>query len=208
MVQHGSTADWPGSHASGSSTSSSLLQRVKARDPEAWQELVKLYGPMVYRWARHTGLQDQDAADVGQEVFQTVAARIGDFRRENPEDSFRAWLWTITRNKLGDLLRRLRSSAQPAGGTTAYEHLQQYAAPSESEPSTGIDPEADLVHRALKLLRMEFEDTTWLAFWQSAVEGRPAVEIAAALGMNPHAVRQAKYRVLRRLRREMDDGVP
>ncbi len=35
-----------------SSTSTSLLRRVKARDPDAWQRLVNLYGPLVYRWAR------------------------------------------------------------------------------------------------------------------------------------------------------------
>ena len=48
------------------STSSSLLMRVKGRDPDAWQRLVNLYGPLVYRWAREAGLQDSDAADVMQ----------------------------------------------------------------------------------------------------------------------------------------------
>jgi hypothetical protein len=32
------------------STSTSLLNRVKHQDPEAWTRLVELYGPMVYRW--------------------------------------------------------------------------------------------------------------------------------------------------------------
>ena len=47
------------------STSSSLLIRVKQRDPDAWQRLARLYTPLVYRWARHTKLQDDDAGDIG-----------------------------------------------------------------------------------------------------------------------------------------------
>jgi RNA polymerase sigma-70 factor (ECF subfamily) len=49
-------------------TSSSLLERVKTQDPQGWQRLLALYGPLVYHWARQSHLQDQDAADVVQEV--------------------------------------------------------------------------------------------------------------------------------------------
>jgi RNA polymerase sigma-70 factor (ECF subfamily) len=101
--------------ASGS-ISSSLLERVRARDPQAWERLACLYGPLVYGWARQQGLQDADAGDVVQEVFGTVAARIADFRRDGPGASFRGWLWTITRNKLGDHFRRRASRPQAAGG--------------------------------------------------------------------------------------------
>jgi DNA-directed RNA polymerase specialized sigma24 family protein len=36
------------------------------------------------------------------------------------------------------------------------------------------------------------------------VDGVPAVEVACELGMTAGAVRQAKYRILRRLRQETD----
>jgi RNA polymerase sigma-70 factor (ECF subfamily) len=55
------------------------------------------------------------------------------------------------------------------------------------------------------MIRAEFEPTTWQAFWIATVEGRTAAEIAASLGITKHAVHQAKYRVLRRLREEMAD---
>ncbi len=54
---------------SSSSTSTSLLGRVKSRDPDAWERFVKLYSPLVYRWARQVGLQESDASDLAQEVF-------------------------------------------------------------------------------------------------------------------------------------------
>ncbi|HUT93224.1 MAG TPA: hypothetical protein VMY37_27415 [Thermoguttaceae bacterium] len=40
-----------------SSLSSTLLDRVRAQRPEAWQRLVDLYGPVVCRWCRQSGLR-------------------------------------------------------------------------------------------------------------------------------------------------------
>ena len=60
-----------------SSTSVSLIARLRDQDGDAWQRLVKLYGPLVYRWCREAGLQASDATDVGQEVFGAVATSSG-----------------------------------------------------------------------------------------------------------------------------------
>ena len=55
------------------------------------------------------------------------------------------------------------------------------------------------------MIRGEFEPRTWEAFWQTAVEGRAAADVAAELGMTPGAVRVAKSRVLHRLRTDLGD---
>ena len=65
--------------------------------------------------------------------------------------------------------------------------------------------ERDLFARALDLIRGEFEERTWAAFWRTAVEGRAAKDVAAELTMSPGAVRVAKSRVLHRLRQELGD---
>jgi len=61
-----------------------------------------------------------------------------------------------------------------------------------------------VIRRALELLREEFEERTWQAFWRMAVLGQTAAEIARDLGMTKHTVRQAKYRVMRRLKLELE----
>src|SRR5579884_1420898 len=71
------------------STSASLIKRAIARNADAWRRMSALYGPMVYRWARQSGLQSQDAADVVQEVFRSVATHLAGFHRDHPGDSFR-----------------------------------------------------------------------------------------------------------------------
>jgi RNA polymerase sigma-70 factor (ECF subfamily) len=62
-----------------------------------------------------------------------------------------------------------------------------------------------LYHRALELVRGEFEGRTWDAFWRVAVEGRPPDVVAAEMGMTAVAVRKAKSRVALRLRQELGE---
>jgi RNA polymerase sigma-70 factor (ECF subfamily) len=189
------------------STSPSLLRRLLAGDAEGWEHLVRLYGPLVYRWARCSGLQDSDAADVVQEVFAAVARGIGAFRRDRPGDSFRGWLWGITRNKLRDHFRRQAALPDARGGSEADDRLRQLAdAPPDSTADLpAFDAEAALLHRALDIIRTDFDGHTWQAFWRVTIDGQPAADVARDLGMTSRAVRQAKYRVLRRLREEMGD---
>src|SRR6516165_9836782 len=83
-------------------TSPSLLLRVQANQSGAWERLVDLYAPLVYHWCQRAKLPPQDAADVFQEVFRSVAEHVVSFRRDRAGDSFRGWLHTITRNKIND----------------------------------------------------------------------------------------------------------
>lgn len=170
-------------------------------DAEGWRRLVHLYSPLVFFWARRAGLSDVDAADVVQEVWQSVAGAIARFRRDEQSGTFRGWLWTITRNKLHDHFRARDCRPEAAGGTNAREHLENIA---EAEPvdETGYE-EQSLLHRTLALIRGEFEERTWNAFWRMTVESRSAAEVGEELGLAANAVHQAKFRVLRRLREEM-----
>lgn len=188
-----------------SSTSVSLIKRVQRHDPVAWDRLCLIYLPLVYRWARSVGLQSNDAADVGQEVMWTVARRIGSFDHHRPGATFRGWLRTITRNKIGDHLKR-RSNQQPAaGGTTARLAWNDVpdVLPDAPASEPAFDVERAVLHRIVAAIQAEFEPRTWQAFWLATVDGQSTEQVAAELGMTRQAVRQARYRVLRRLRIEL-----
>jgi RNA polymerase sigma-70 factor (ECF subfamily) len=186
-------------------TSQTLLQRLRDNEADAWQRLVRLYGPLVRYWCLRWGLGREDADDVSQEVFHTVAAALQGYRREQAGATFRGWLRGITRNKL---LHFLRDNRQPCGdgGTDALLRLQALAddAKVDEEP----DPPGELnalYRRALELVRGEFEERTWQAFWHTAVDGRSASDVAADLGISHAAVRKAKSRVLHRLKEELGE---
>jgi RNA polymerase sigma-70 factor, ECF subfamily len=187
------------------STSSSLLERARAHDPSAWRRLADLYGPLIYRWCRHVGLQPDDAADVVQEVFRSVAGHLERFRKEQPGDSFRGWLWTIARNKIRDHFRARKDRPQAAGGTDAHRQMMNWAAPDD--PSASASSKSPLgrtpLQLALEAIRGDFGENAWKAFWMTTVEQHSSQDVARELGMTANAVRLAKSRILKRLRQEL-----
>ncbi|HZW34895.1 MAG TPA: sigma-70 family RNA polymerase sigma factor [Isosphaeraceae bacterium] len=193
---------------SSTATSRSLLDRLKAGDPEAWDRLVVLYAPLVYRWCRRWDLRDQDIADILQDVFQAVATHIAAFRKEQAGDTFRGWLRTIAHSKVQDHFRRTGREPGGVGGTDAQIRLASLPAARAVDDDDPHDATAErlLLSRGLDLIRDEFEDRTWKAFWSTAVEGRDTKDVALELGMTPGAVRVAKSRVLHRLRAELGES--
>jgi RNA polymerase sigma-70 factor (ECF subfamily) len=188
-------------------TSLTLLQRLRANEPDAWPRMVQLYTPLIYQWCARSGLQGADVDDVLQEVLLAAATHLDSFRRDRPGDSFRGWLRAITRNMV--LLHFRKSGRQPqaGGGTDALSLLQEVADPhADRESDAGAEAEADvLLRRALELIRGDFEERTWRMFWQTVIDGRSPVEVAADLGVTPAAVRKAKSRVMHRVKSEFAD---
>jgi RNA polymerase sigma-70 factor (ECF subfamily) len=183
----------------------SLLERVRGHDPEAWRRLFQLYQPLVLFWCARAGVNATDAEDVVQEVFAAAAAALDRFRRDQPGDTFRGWLRTITRNQILQLYRRYRGQPQATGGSDALHDLQDVADPLPG-PGEEESLEIDLLYRrALELVRGEFAERTWQAFWMTVVEGREPAMLTEELHMTVNNIRQAKSRVLRRVREEVGD---
>jgi RNA polymerase sigma-70 factor (ECF subfamily) len=173
----------------------SLLQRLRRPgEQEAWASFVRLYTPLLFFWANRLGLQDQDAADLVQDVFLALVRALPGFDYDRRK-SFRAWLRTILLNHARNRLRqrvarpldeKALAVADPAGELAEAEYREQ------------------LVGRALELIRGDFRPTTWKAFWECQVAGRPAAAVAAELGLSVGAVYVARSRVLSRLRTELE----
>lgn len=186
---------------SDSTLNSSLLIRVQLHDSAAWQRLVQLYEPVILKWARKAGLRDADAADVVQEVMRAVMRAIGNFCRDQPGDTFRGWLWTITRNKILDWRRGQEQQALATGGTAAFLQLHELPeTPAESEAGT---ENFAIFCKALELLKLDFQPQTWTAFWRVAIENASPDEVAAELNISRNSVYVAKNRCLKRLREEL-----
>jgi RNA polymerase sigma-70 factor, ECF subfamily len=190
-----------------SSTSLSLLERLKDGQSAAWERLTELYAPLVYRWCRAMRLTEQDLPDVFQQVFHSVAAHIQGFHKDKAGGGFRHWLRAITRNKVRDHFRRTARQAQAAGGTDTQVYFSQLADPSADEDDD-IDEEdetSQLLRAALELIRKQVHPQTWKAFWKVVVEGKTPEEVGKELAMRPGTVRVAKSRVLSRLRSELEE---
>jgi RNA polymerase sigma-70 factor (ECF subfamily) len=185
----------------------SLLEQMRANDPAAWERLIGMYRPLVLYWCDRGGVRPADAEDVAQEVFAAAAASVAGFRRERPGDTFRGWLRGVARNCVLLHFRRNRGRPNAEGGSDAWNALQAVADPlTDSDP--GEEAEIGQIYRsALELVRRDFEPRTWEAFWLTAVEGRSPAGLTEELSMSPAAIRQAKSRVLRRLKAELGDVI-
>ena len=129
-------------------TRSSLLVRIRdARDDEAWCEFVDVYAPLVYRFARLRGLQNADAADVTQDVLQTVARSISGFEYDPERGSFRGWLLSVARSRLCDLIAGQQRQAQGSGDTRTLDVLEQQ--PSGDDEGNFLEREFRNAHETI-----------------------------------------------------------
>lgn len=180
-------------------TSPTLIISLRSGSDDAWQRMVRIYGPLIYRWCGRCGLQESDAADVSQEVLGDLTRSIQGFSYDGDGATFRGWLWTITRNKISDCCRRWADAPVASGGTSGLRLIEQL--PNE-RPETPEDV-ADLHLRALEGLRCNFNVTTWTAFWRVVIEGDAAKDVAEDLELSVWAVYKARTRVLAKLRSEL-----
>ncbi len=185
-------------------TRASLLVRIRdGQDQDAWREFVQIYAPAVYNFGRKRGLQDADAADLMQDVLRSVAGAVGRLNYDPRRGNFRGWLYTIARNKLYNFLDGRRRRAPVAGDAT--QQLEAQADPDAGDPVADWDREYErrLSAYAMERVRPEFQETTWQAFWLTAVDGLDARAVGDRLGLSPGAVYVAKSRVLARLKKEV-----
>jgi RNA polymerase sigma-70 factor (ECF subfamily) len=180
-------------------TDVSLLLRLKQPQPEvAWRRFVDLYTPLFFYWARQVGLQSPDDADFVQDVFAVLVRKLPEFDYD-ANRSFRGWLRTVVLNQWRDLRRRKAAAL----GAPSDIDLAELPDSRVDEAFWEHEHREQLVARALTLMKVEFEETTWRSCWECVVCGREVAEVAAELGLSRNAVYIAKCRVLRWLRHEL-----
>jgi RNA polymerase sigma-70 factor (ECF subfamily) len=160
----------------------------------AWERFVQLFMPLLCYWARSLGLHGTDAEELVENVFAVLADKVPQLLF-GPAPGFRGWLWSVTLQVFH------ARHGQPNGSHSS--RTEGLPAQPDAEPAGGLGAKEYsqyLVQRALELLREEFQPATWNAFWQFAVAGRPADEVARDLDLSVSDVYLAKGRVLRRVR--------
>jgi RNA polymerase sigma-70 factor (ECF subfamily) len=191
-----------------SRTSHSLLAQMRdARNDAAWRRFLAGYGPRILAWCRRWGLAGADADEVAGMVLVKLVRRMRDFEYD-PTSRFRAWLRTVVDSQVRDFLaeRRRQPLAVGASGDSSWNrfgNVEDDAAPAaelEAELHTALMPE---VEEAVAEVRGRVDTATWLAFWLTVGEGRKGADVAHELAMPVASVYQAKCRVARLLRNQV-----
>jgi RNA polymerase sigma-70 factor (ECF subfamily) len=183
-------------------TRASLILRLPdAADARAWDEMLAVYGPLVYRLARRHGLQPADSDDVVQEVLAAVARSVESWLARPERGPFRAWLLRIARNLAINALVRPKHRPLATGDSHMAQRLMQHP-DSNGDVASQVDLECrrELFRWAAERVRDEVAERTWQAFWLSTVEEQSIGATAEQLKMSVGSVYIARSRVMARLR--------
>lgn len=182
----------------------SLLQRLHDRDDSAaWTEFCAIYERVIYRIALRYGLQDADAREVSQEVLLVVSRRIRGYDPDG-KGRFRSWLSTVARNVSIDLIRKARAAKGArtgSGDTDVRRHLESLVASEEESQLFDMESKREQFRWAADRVRSTVSDSTWQAFWSTAVKGEPVAAVADRVGLSVGSVYVARCRTLSKIRK-------
>lgn len=185
-------------------TRNSIIARLSnSDDVEAWDQFSQIYRPIIIRMALAKGLQQADSEDLVQTIFVSVSQAIERWNPNGPA-KFRTWLKRVTDNAILNALSRQKPD-NAIGSTTMMNVLANTH--SSDEPDSDLlqlEYHREIFQWAAKEIRSEFSETTWQAFWLTAVEAIPAEEVGQQLGRNRGSIYAAKSRVMRRLLAEIE----
>lgn len=155
----------------------------------SFEVLYERYHPRVYRYLRAHLRNDEDAADLTQQVFFQIWMKIGTYQPDR--GSLTTWVFGIAHHRLVDSYRAARSAI-------VWEPLVEFAL-SQHDPEE-IVITAELlawVQTLLDTLPQEERELLALRF----AARLSLAEIGAVLGKSEEATRKQLARLLQRLRR-------
>ena len=182
------------------SVSTTLLAGMKSDDSVAWQRIDALFRDEVHRWfVKQWGINHESAGDLVQNLFIKVHGSIDRFDHSRAGATFRGWLWTIAKNTAMDHFDKTRKQPKSIGGSV---HLEEIANLPETPPGDDQDELNAKLVRLIDVIKDDVAESTFQVFQQTVIDNRESSEVAKELGMKPSTVREAKRRVLQRLREE------
>ncbi len=182
------------------STDKQLLMACRSGDAGAWESLINRYQRLIYAIPRRAGLDDDQAAEVFQEVFTTLVQKLDDITEP---DRLHAWLVTTTRRKTWRAISNRKGWQQVIGGSTDDATAFEVASVADGMPLPdeiiGRLEEQHRVRTALAALDERCRKLITMLFY--AEEPRPYAEIAVALGTSPGSIGPSRARCLEKMLR-------
>ncbi len=184
-----------------SDTRASLINRLRNQeDRDAWDEVMAIYGPLVFRMAMRQGLQPADAEDVVQQVFTAIFQSVEKWLEQSERGRFRNWLIGIGRNVALNMLNRKPKGGIGFGGTDSHDRLDRMqAAEVELASEFDIEYQREVYRWAAQRVQADVDPKTWEAFRMTHVDGVSIDESAQRLGISVGQVYVARSRVMKRL---------
>jgi len=186
-------------------TRASLLLRIRDQaDREAWFEFEEIYRPVIQRLARLKGLQPADADDLAQQVLLSVSGAIDRWQPDG-EAKFRTWLKRVAENAILNAITR-GNKDRLAGDSTVKALVDAGTQRNDAKADSQIlriEFRREVFNWAAARVKNQVDDTTWQAFWLTAVEHQSVEQVSGTLHKKRGTIYAARSRVMKRLRKEV-----
>src|SRR6185503_16263321 len=142
-----------------------LVLACRRGDQLAWETLIRRYQRLIYAIPRRAGLDDDQAAEIFQDVFTTLFQKLNDI--QEPE-RLQAWLVTTARRKTLRIISKMHG--QPGSDANADESEQEAKIPDAAplpDEQLMILEEQHQVRMALSLLDPRCRALLQMLFYQS-----------------------------------------
>lgn len=168
-----------------------LVERTRAGQREAFGGLVERYQDRLFRYVRHLGFGDEDAADIVQDAFVRAYRHL---RRCGDPSRFGGWIFKIT----GNLCRT-------AGARARRREMLDVESVTLVDPGSGpgseLEASSDKHHIRASLDELPFEQReAVILFYMMEYSVR---EIAALTGASTSAVKMRLKRAREALRERL-----
>ncbi len=180
-------------------TTTTLLDGLKDESASSiWDEFDRRYRTILYGFARRLGLDEPDAADVAQETLMRFVRDYRAGRYNRGQGRLRAWLIGIARYRVADV-RRERARYPVARGESAMGDVPD---DSQAEQLWDAEQRRFIFDQALAELRAttRLSERTLEAFERVVLRQEPVTDVAAALGVSPQEIYDAKSRIVGKLK--------
>lgn len=188
----------------------SLLARLKnPEDRQSWQTFFDTYWRLIHGHAINGGLTEDEAQEVVQETLIEVSGRIKTFQYDARIGSFKAWLFHLTRWRIGDQFRKRR----PADVSIDIAGFEDHRADTPEgalalpwvEPDSRWEDEWQqaILDAAMKRLREQMRPKHFQVFDLIVNKQWPVAKVASMLKMNRGHVHLVKFRGLLLLKKEL-----
>lgn len=177
----------------------SVVRAVLAGDKEAYGALVRAHSATVFRVAFRIIGNEADAEEIVQETFLRGYQRLESFQLRS---AFGTWIYRIAVNCALNRVNQPRIDAEYRHGEeNDPEEKTVQVAGSDADPERSLlSSEIGAAHR-MAMQRLTATERT--AFVLRHMEDCSTDEIAMALGIAPNAAKQAVFRAVQKLRREL-----
>jgi RNA polymerase sigma-70 factor, ECF subfamily len=183
-----------------------LVNALRLRQPMATECLVTQYGERAYRLAVRITGNGQDAEEVVQDAFWSVARKIDTFRGES---AFGSWLYRIVSNAAYQKLRGRQSRRHDISLEEAlplFDESGRHVTPVVDWSACVDDPATQVELRtALSAAIAELPAPYRIVLVLRDVEGRSNGEIADVLGLTVAVVKTRVHRARLFLRKRLAD---